>query len=339
MLRPRSVRTALVAAAAAVIVAGATVDLAHTATTASTATAATSSPTKGVVLINTNLALQNAAAAGTGIVLTRDGEVATNNHVIRGATTIRVIIPATRRTYAATVLGYDIVDDVALLKLQGASGLSTATKGNSATLKIGQAARAVGNANGGGRLVITTGRVTALGRSINVQDDSGDVARLTGLIQTSARLVPGDSGGPLLDSANRVIGIDAAGSPSFEFNTSAPGYAIPINRGLTITKQIELQRSSATVHVGATAFIGLSLAQSAEGVAIGSIVPNSPAANAGLQEGDAITALDGAQVTSFEDVRDFLFGKHPGDSVTISYTDTLGNQTSVTLVLASGPPQ
>jgi S1-C subfamily serine protease len=327
---PRLIRATVVAFAAAGVAIAFAVAPAHT---------ATPSPTRGIVLINTNLALENSSAAGTGIVLTKNGEVLTNNHVIRGATTIKVIVPATKRTYTASVLGYDIQHDVALLKLQGATNLATATRGNSSALKLGQAARAVGNANGGGRLIITAGRVTGLHRSINVQDDTGDVAQLTDLIQTSARLVPGDSGGPLLDSSGRVIGMDSAGSSSFSFDTSAPGFAIPINRAYTIAKQVESSKSSSTVHIGPTAFIGLSVQNTPEGIAVGSVVPSSPADKAGLQQGDLLTTVDGTQITDFNSLRTVLFSKHPGDTVTVDYTDGLGNQASAPIVLASGPPQ
>jgi len=303
------------------------------------ATAATA-PTKGVVLVTTNLALENGSAAGTGMVLTSSGEVLTNNHVIRGATTIKVIVPATHKTYTAKVLGYDISDDVALLKLNGASKLATVTKGNSARLRIGQASTAVGNANGGGKLVITKGTVTGLNQSIQIRDDTGEVSTLRSLIQTSAHLVPGDSGGPLLDSLGRVIGMDAAGSAAASASDTAPGYAIPINLALGLVKQIEQARASASVHIGDTAFIGLQVqTASTSGVSVGSIVPGSPAEKAGLEQGDLITSLDGTPVTSFVDVRTFLFAKHPGDSVTLAYTDVLGNQTQATIVLVSGPPQ
>ena len=291
------------------------------------------------MLIKTNLALENASAAGTGIVMTKTGEVITNNHVIRGATTIKVVVPATKKTYTATVLGYNIADDIALLKLQGATNLATATRGNSATLKIGQTTRAVGNANGGGKLVTTTGRITARSRTISVQDESGDVTQLKGLIETSARLVPGDSGGPLLDATGHVIGIDAAGSPSFGFDNTAPGYAIPINRAVTIAKQVEAKQASALVHIGDTAFIGLLVSRSPQGIAVGSVVPNSPAATAGLQQGDVITALDGASVTSYGDLRTLLFTKHPGDTVTLGYTSATGSETSASITLTTGPPQ
>src|SRR5581483_5693585 len=236
-------------------------------------------------------------------------------------------------------LGYDISDDIALLKLQGAANLATVTRGNSAKLTVGQFSRAIGNAQGGGKLVTTTGKITALNQSISVQDDNGEVAQLTGLIQTSAKLVPGDSGGPLLDAAGHVIGIDAAGSPTFSFNQSAPGYAIPINRATTLATQIEAKRSSAKVHIGATAFIGLTVQETDGGVAIGDIVPSSPAESAGLEQGDVITAVDGSPVTTYDDLRALLFAKHPGDSITLAYTDTTGAATTATIVLASGPPQ
>ncbi len=302
------------------------------------ATTAPSKPTKGVVIVTTNLAYENANAAGTGIVLTKSGEVLTNNHVIRGATTITVIVPATGRRYSASVIGYDIADDVALIKMNGAGGLAVATRGNSATLKIGAATTAVGNANGGGRLVITKGRVTGLNRTITVNDDQGGQSQLTGLIETSARLVPGDSGGPLLDGGGRVIGMDAAGSATFAFETS-DGYAIPINKAVTLVKQMEAGKASTLVHIGKTAFIGLSVDDATSGVAVKSVVAGLPAANAGLAQGDLITAVDSTPVTSVDDLRAALFAHHPGDAITIYFTDVVGNQTSAQITLADGPPQ
>jgi len=302
-------------------------------------TAPPPSSTKGVVIVTTNLAYENANAAGTGIVLTKTGEVLTNNHVIRGATTITVIVPATGRRYSASVMGYDIADDVALIKMNGAAGLATATRGNSATLKIGAATTAVGNANGGGKLVITKGRITGLNRTITVNDEQGGRTQLSGLIETSARLVPGDSGGPLLNAAGRVIGMDAAGSATFAFETS-DGYAIPINKAITLVKQMEAGNASSLVHIGKTAFIGMNVADAnGGGVAVESVVPNLPAANAGIAKGDVVTALDSTPVSNTDDLRAALFAHHPGDTVTVYFTDAVGNQTQAQITLADGPPQ
>jgi S1-C subfamily serine protease len=193
----------------------------------------------GVVVINTNLAYQGAAAAGTGMVLRSNGEILTNNHVIKGATTITVRIPGTSRSYAAHVVGYDTADDVAVLRLTNASNLKTVTP-STAKLAVGQTVKAVGNAGGTGRIVSATGRITGLAKAITVADDNGTPSRLTGLIETNAALQPGDSGGPLLNTAGRVIGMDTAASQSSPFATySNDGYAIPIAKVLSIVNQVE----------------------------------------------------------------------------------------------------
>ena len=201
--------------------------------TAFAATRTTSHPIgTGAVVIETNLAYQNAAAAGTGIVLTSSGRILTNNHVIAGATTIRVVVPKTTHTYTARVVGYDTTADVAVLQLQKASHLKTVTTGNASSLKLGARVTAVGNAGGTGKLTSSRGNVTGLHRSITVQGDNGTTEQLTGLIETNAALQPGDSGGPLLNSAGRVVGIDTAASSSSPFaSASNDGYAIPIGKG------------------------------------------------------------------------------------------------------------
>ena len=276
------VRTALVALVALVAIGTGT---------AFAATRTTSHPIgTGAVVIETNLAYQNAAAAGTGIVLTSSGRILTNNHVIAGATTIRVVVPKTTHTYTARVVGYDAKADVAVLQLQKASHLKTVTTGNASTLKLGARVTAVGNAGGTGKLTSSRGNVTGLNRSITVQGDNGTTEQLTGLIETNAALQPGDSGGPLLNSAGRVVGIDTAASSSSPFaSASRDGYAIPIGKATTIAKQIISGKSSANVHIGATAFLGVQLGNSAsfggQGATIVGVVPGAPAAAAGLVPG------------------------------------------------------
>ena len=296
------------------------------------------SPTRGVVLVDTNLAYQGAAAAGTGIVLTASGEVLTNNHVIRGATTISVTVPATKRRYSAHVVGYDVLDDVALLKLDGASGLATATRGSSAKLRVGQTTTAVGNANGSGRLVVTTGRITGLGQTVAVNDDEGGTVQMRGLIGTSATLVPGDSGGPLLDAAGRVIGVDAVGSSSYA-RGPVGGYAIPIDKAMSLVRLMETSTSTSTVHIGDTPFVGVTLRETEGGLLVGSVVDGGAAATAGIAAGSVLTTFDGTTLDSLGTLRSALFAHHPGDTVEVGYVDSLGNEATATLVLGTGPPQ
>jgi S1-C subfamily serine protease len=302
----------------------------------------------GVVVIKTTLGYQNAKAAGTGMVLTSSGEILTNNHVIRGATRITVIIPGTGRAYAASVAGYDVADDVAMLRLTGASDLQTVTTAESAKVGVGDRITAVGNAGGTGALSTATGSVTALQRSIVVNDDSGGAARLTGLLGVNANVVAGDSGGPLLNSAGAVIGMNTAGSTGYvsRFSNATQAYAIPIGRALSIVRQIDAGRGSARIHVGATSFLGIQVASSLRnsdfapaGAVIAGVVRGSPAASAGLSPGDVITAIDGRSTSSPNSITSAILAKKPGTKVTIRLTDSTGTTRSTTVTLASGPAQ
>ena len=301
--------------------------------------------TAGVVVINTNLSYANASAAGTGMVISSSGEVLTNNHVIRGATSISVVVPSTGRRYSARVVGYAIGADVAVLKLTNASGLTTVSLGSSAALRRGDTVTAVGNAGGTGRLVTASGTIRALGRATTVNDDSGGTARLSGLILTDADLQPGDSGGPLLDSSRRVIGMDTAASSTYAFqSTSSEGYAIPIAKALTIARQIGAGQSSTTVHIGSTAFLGV-LVQPADrfsdtsGAVVAQVVAGGAAAKAGIEAGDTITRVGSRSVSSTTSIISALQVKHPGDRVAITWVDRYGARTTATVTLASGPPQ
>jgi S1-C subfamily serine protease len=309
---------------------------------------------QGIVVIETKLAYQDAAAAGTGIVLTSSGEVLTNNHVINGATTVRVVIPSTGRSYTARVIGYSRTADVALLQLTNASNLKTLAVGSSASLSVGQAVRALGNAGGTGRLSSATGTVTGLGKSITASDDQGGSEQLIGLIETDAAIVAGDSGGPLLDGAGRVVGMNTAASAStgFQMVEQSDAYAIPIGKALTVVKQIESGKTSATVHVGATAFLGVQVSSPASyggypgdgsgatsGALIAGVVTGGPAASAGLVPGDVITAINGRTISSPSDISPIVLKLKPGTKVSVAYTDQTGTSQTVTVTLGSGPPQ
>jgi S1-C subfamily serine protease len=302
---------------------------------------------------------QGATSAGTGIVLTSNGEVLTNNHVIRGATSIKATDVGNGRTYTAKVVGYDASDDIAVLQLQNASGLTTASVGDSSTVQPGDAVTALGNAGGkGGTPSVASGTVTALNQSITASDEGSGVSeKLTGLIQTNADIQPGDSGGPLANSHGEVIGIDTAASTGFQFQSQSQSgqeqaYAIPINQALSIARQIEAGHTSSTVHIGATAFLGIATSGSSSGgdfggfggfggdgtgVTIAGTVSGSPAASAGLTAGDTVTSVGGQTVSSATDVQQVLIKYHPGDKISISWQDQSGQSHTTTVTLANGP--
>ena len=307
----------------------------------------------GVVVIDTNLAFQGNAAAGTGMVLTSSGEVLTTNHVISGATSIKVIVPTTNHSYTARVVGYDRTADVALLQLQGASNLKTVAI-SSADLPVGTAVTALGNAGGDGKITSAAGTVTGLGKAITASDAGGASEQLTGLIETNAGVQPGDSGGPLVNSQGQVVGMDTAASAHFGFqNVSATdAYAIPIAKALTVAHSISSGKASATVHVGATAFLGVEVRSvvtpgygnggpgaSASGALIASVVSGGPAASAGLAAGDVITAIDGHTISSPSAIPALVLTKKPGAKISVAYLNQSGTSHTASVTLGSGPPQ
>jgi S1-C subfamily serine protease len=297
----------------------------------------------GVVVIETNLGYQGGRAAGTGMVLTSSGEVLTNNHVIRGATEITVEVPSTGRSYPAEVVGYSVSDDIAVIRTSGASNLKTASLGDSATVDVGQSVQAVGNAGGTGRLSTASGTVTSVDRSITVGDDKGGSESLSGLIETDAAVKPGDSGGPLLNTAGQVIGIDTAASAGNEIDQTAPseGYAIPINKAVGIAQQIDSGTDSARVHVGGTAFLGVEATTDSyggTGAAIATVLSGSPAEAAGLVPGD-LTPRSAATRSPPRQRSAIVMTQKPGASLFAVYVDQQGATQTTNLTLASGPPR
>jgi S1-C subfamily serine protease len=336
--RRRVEKLALVASLVAIVIAGFTAFAAQRGAASSPRSAKA-----GVVVVETRLAY-GGAAAGTGIVLTSSGEVLTNNHVIRGASAIHVIVPGTGRSYSAAVVGYSVPRDVALLALRGASGLQTAVIGNSSTVRVGDRVTAIGNAGGTGVLSTKTGRLTALRRTITVSDDDGGSARLSDVMVTSAPLRPGDSGGPLL-SHGRVVGIDAAASRTFAFEGGGQGFAIPINTAVGLVGQISAGHATSTVHVGPTAFLGVGLqrasgfGQTTAGAVVDNVAQGSPAETAGLTSGDVITSLARHRVTSANGLRSLILRLTPGQAVKLAWIDDFSGANSATVRLVSGPPQ
>ena len=220
---------------------------------------------RGLVIINTTLQYSSEQAAGTGMVINADrGLVLTNNHVIENATKITATVAATGRNFPAKVVGYDVTGDIAVLQLQNPSGLHAVPIGDATKLKTGASVVALGNADGQSQIVSAPGRVTGLNQTITASDQGGTVKTETlhGMIETNANVVAGDSGGSLVNSAGKVIGIDTAGNTvSSPGQQSVSGYAIPINTALSVASQIVAGDASSTIVIGYPPFIGIYVGQ------------------------------------------------------------------------------
>ncbi len=214
----------------------------------------------GLVIIDTTLQYSAEQAAGTGMVISAGGRVLTNNHVIENATKISATVLATGRTYPVKVVGYDVTGDIALLQMQGASGLHTVPTGDSANVKTGDAVVAMGNAQGQSEIVPAAGQVTGVNQTITANDQGGTISSETlhGMIETNADVVSGDSGGPLANSAGEVIGMDTAGDDvGYSQQQTATGFAIPINTALAVARQIAAGQASSAVTIGYPPFMGI----------------------------------------------------------------------------------
>jgi S1-C subfamily serine protease len=313
------------------------------------------------------------------MVINSDGLVLTNNHVIEDSTSITATVPATGRTYQARVLGYDKTGDIALIQLQGASGLATVPFGNSARVKAGEAVVAMGNAGGRNTIAVAAGQVTGLNQTITASDEAGSTTSETlhGTIQTNADIVPGDSGGPLSASTG-VIGMDTAGSDAGSEQPAA-GFAIPVNTALSVARQIAAGRASSAVAIGYPPFLGIfigsgsdsnpqdqaqqqeqqygssgsqgcstsnadltapsTIAPVGSGTLIAGTICGSPADRAGLTGGAVITAVNGQAAGSPDQLGGILARFHPGDTISVTWVSPSGQRTTSSIRLAAGPPQ
>jgi S1-C subfamily serine protease len=292
------------------------------------------------------------------MVLTSNGLVLTNNHVVEDASTLSVRDVATNTTYVGTVVGYDLNEDVALIQLTNASGLTTIKTANSDKVTSGEKIVGIGNAGGvGGTPSYVSGSVVALDQAITAGDETNPAGseHLNGLIEVNAAIEPGDSGGPLVNDRGEVVGMDTAGSDlngGFGFdpgNTSGDrGYAIPINTALAVVSSIQSDDAVSGVHIGATAFLGVEFdsaaaafnsPNAASGVTIAGTVVGTPAQKAGLAAGDVITSIDGQSVKTGSDLQTILLTKKPGDTIHVDYLNVQGDASTASVVLASGPAQ
>jgi S1-C subfamily serine protease len=318
-----------------------------------------------IVDITSQLKYSNATAEGTGMVISPSGLVLTNNHVIDQATSVSATLVVSGKSYPAQVVGYDSADDVALLQLQGVSGLKTVTLGDSDQVKVGQAVLAIGNAGGRGGLPSTAqGRVNALNRTIQASDNGANSREtLHGMLQTDAPIQEGDSGGPLVNSDGKVIGINTAANTSgfgSDQQAGTIGFAIPINHAVSLANEIAAGHASATVHIGLAGFLGIQVANAnspgdcapngggfggsggfsggspvSAGALICQVVPGTPADSAGLTSGDVITSINGKSVGSANSLTTVMDAAHPGDQLAISYVDANGDRHSASATLSA----
>ncbi|MGH9264453.1 MAG: S1C family serine protease [Acidimicrobiales bacterium] len=269
----------------------------------------------GVVYIHTQASRGGrffpSQGAGTGIVLTPDGEVLTNAHVVAGATSIKVNLAGESQSRDATLVAADGANDIALLKINGASNLDTVELGSSDDLRVGDDVVAIGNAlDLEGGFTVTRGIVSALNRSIDAQDGT----ELSGLIQTDAAINPGNSGGPLVNAGGQVIGINTA----VEGQAQNIGFAIAIDKVKPMLDPLRRGQSTATTP---RAYLGVTSQSVAgtQGATVLEVGPGTPAAAAGLQPGDVIVSIDNQQVTGPDGLGDAIRAHEPGDRVTVTY--------------------
>jgi putative serine protease PepD len=256
--------------------------------------------------------------AGTGIVLSADGEVLTNAHVVEGANQIRVRLNNASDARSADLVGADENNDLALIKIRDVSGLTPAELGRSADVNVGDDVVAIGNALAlNGEPTVTTGIVSAMGRALD---------SLTGLIQTDAAINPGNSGGPLVNSAGQVIGVNTAIA-----GRSGIGFAIPIDKARSVIESLRTGTAAPVAFLGVTT---RDATDGGQGAVVASVEQGSPAARAGLQAGDVITAFGGRPVAGAAELGGLVRERAPGDSVQVEIRRS-GDERTVTVTLAS----
>jgi putative serine protease PepD len=272
------------------------------------------------------------AGAGTGMVISPDGLILTNAHVVNGATSIKVKFVDDPTEWSADVISIDPNADVAFIRVRGGKNFPTVTLGTSSRLQVGDDVVAIGNALAlKGGPTVTEGIVSATGRRLDT-DQGGTIDNA---IQTDAAINPGNSGGPLVNSNGEVVGMNTA----IAGEAQNIGFAIPID-----SIKSRVADAKAGKQPPAHGFLGVSSEtldqQTADALGISArngavlvqVNPGSPAADAGLQRGDVITKVDGKSVTSNSDVSRAIGNHKPGDKVTITYVrGTETHNTSATL--------
>lgn len=271
--------------------------------------------------------------AGTGMIITPDGLVLTNYHVVADTKEFVVEIVGERRQHPARMLGFDAGHDVALLQMEENSEGYPTVRIAERPAGLGDPVAAIGNGSGAGYLSAVAGRVTGLDIDIHLIDQANPqiLTEMKGLIRTDADVVPGYSGGPLVNADGEVIGITSA--TSFE-TKDINGYAVPIRDALDIAGKIVGEIDSSEIVLGRKPALGITYGMRDQKIVVLDVHEGSAAEAIGLAPGDIITAIDGTRIVHLSDLSDTISAMRLGDSVTITWTDTLGTTHEETAVLS-----
>jgi S1-C subfamily serine protease len=301
-----------------------------------------------VVDIDTTIGTNH--ASGSGIILSSDGQILTNNHVVSGSTSITVTAEGRSQTYTAHVVGVDISEDIAVIQIdQNVSGLPTVTFADSSSVKVGDQVVAIGNALGRGTRA-TQGQVTALDQTITASEGPGNSETLDGMIESDAVIYPGDSGGALVNTSSQVVGMITAGEAQGFRSASDTGYAIASNTAVHIVNRIRAHEQAADLAYGQVGYLGVavqtldsfSAAQLGLNVSSGALVtatPQSgtPAASAGITRGSVIVEVGGQPVTSSDSLGNAVRSHKPGDRVTVKWINSSGTHTATVSLAGVNP--
>lgn len=271
--------------------------------------------------------------AGTGMIITSDGLVLTNYHVVADTKEFVVEIVGERRQHPARMLGFDAGHDIALLQMEESSEDYPTVRIAERPADIGDPVAAIGNGSGTGYLSAVAGRVTGLDIDIDVADPVNPqiFTEMMGLIRTDADVVPGYSGGPLINADGEVIGITSASS--FE-TKNIDGYAVPIRDALDIAGKIVGKIDSSEIVLGRKPALGITYGMRDRKIEVIDVHKGSAAEAIGIAPGDIITEVDGTQIVNLSDLSDIISAMKLGDSVTITWIDTAGTTHEETAVLS-----
>ena len=293
-------------------------------------------------IVDINTVVGTGQAAGTGMIINSTGEILTNNHVVDRSTSIQVTIAGRFQTYSAHVIAADPRADIAVIQVDGVSGLPTVSFASSSAINVGDAIVALGNALGqGGTPDVSQGRITALDQTITASEGGAKSEQLSGMLQSDATIYPGDSGGAIVNLSGQVVGMITAGAvQGFRSSASNVNYAIASDTILSVVNQIRSGQASSDIIYGQTGFIGVSVqnidariaAQLNLNVSTGALVvavqAGSPAAGAGITRYSVITAVGGSQISSIADLGTALLAHRPGEQVSITWVSRGGTHTA-----------